>query len=143
MRGLAQQLLHTRPNADRVVRDQKEGRFMIPVRSISRRNIVRGILGQELQPLLQAPLIEQCGLGIEEVFDLLASGHWVYGHAASCTRTLSPCSFLLAPRSNVRNCRSSVGSGCSRSIPRDKLLLDSCPLFPNPETYWLSSESFA
>ena len=53
-----------------VVGDGEERAFRIRARAVVRRHAVGRILGEELEPLVQAPGVEQRRFVVEEVLDL-------------------------------------------------------------------------
>src|SRR5215813_11616920 len=66
---------HTLANALAVVRDQEQRIAMTSLGLIVGRYVIGGIICQEGLPLIELPFVEQCGLVIEEILDLLPRDH--------------------------------------------------------------------
>ena len=55
----AEQLLYARSNSHRVVRDDEQGISRVAFGNVSRWDLVHRIFGEQLQPLVQPPFVEQ------------------------------------------------------------------------------------
>ena len=62
---------HALADALAVVGDQEQRRAVIALGLVVGRHVIGGVVGQQRLPLVELPFVEQRGLVVEEVLDLL------------------------------------------------------------------------
>src|SRR3954468_6913314 len=101
-----------------VVRDQVQGALLISTLRVIRRDAIVRIVGEELEPFVELPLVEQRRFAIQEVLDVLPVPRPLLAHASA-----GDDAFARMYRShqiqNSRRCSSSVLSWSpSFAMPR-------------------------
>ena len=66
------ELADARLQAAAVIGDQEEARLVVSLGDVSGWDVVAAFLRKQVEPLVEAPLVEKRGLFEQEVFDLLA-----------------------------------------------------------------------